>query len=320
MQFLEFLSNFRTPLLDKFFLLLTNLGGEMVFIAVAVIMFWCFSKKDGFLLLSIGFFGTIINQFLKISFQILRPWDINPSFEAVPEAIPDASGFSFPSGHTQNAVGTFGAISTISKNSWVKAISLVICLVVPFSRMYLGVHTPLDVFFSFFFAILVIIAVKPILYKAYDSEYGMYYFIGSMGAIALAFLIYMEFIFDPYSLPSGQMHNYTSALKNAYLIFGALVGVFISFFIERNFVKFDVSGKWYTQVLKSVVGLLLVLGLLEGLKLPINMVFDSDTIGRAIRYCLVVIFAVAIYPASFKHFRKLESKIEEKRAKKLAQK
>ena len=314
MQLLWFLSSLRTPLLDKFFLLVTEFGGELVFIAVAVIVFWCISKKDGYLILSVGFLGTVVNQFLKISFQIVRPWVLDPSFKAVPEAVPDATGFSFPSGHTQNSVGTFGTIAYVFKNSWVKAITLVLCIIVPFSRMYLGVHTPLDVFFSFFFAILVILITKPILYRAYESKVGMYLFLGAMAIIAILFVVYVDVIFDSSTLPESQMHNYVSALKNSYMILGALVGVLLAFPIERHFVKFDESGKWYTQILKAVVGFILVLGLLEGLKIPLNAILSQyeNTVARAIRYGLVVFFVIAIYPISFKWFKKLECKIDAK--------
>ena len=129
-----------------------------------------------------------------------------------------------------------------------------------------------------------------------------------MGFISLLFLIYIEFIFDPSVLKDDQMHNYVSALKNAYLIFGASIGVLIAYYIESKYVKFDVSGKWYVQALKAAVGLILVVLLLEGLKLPINAIFDENRIGRAIRYALVVIFAIAVYPMSFKLFKKLERK------------
>ena len=182
--------------------------------------------------------------------------------------------------------------------------------------MYLGVHTPLDVFFSVFFAILVIMVTKPLMYRAYKTKMGMFIFLGVMAVIALAFLIYMEFIFDPSVLSSTQMHNYVSALKNSYLIFGALVGVLIAFPIERKYVKFSESGKWYTQIFKAVIGLIIVLGLLEGLKIPLNAIFDENTIARAIRYGLVVIFVIDVYPISFKWFKKLENKIENKRAQK----
>ena len=312
MEILRFLATLRTPLLDKFFLIITELGGEMVFIAASVIIFWCISKKNGYLILTVGFLGTVVNQFLKISCQIMRPWVLDPNFKAVPQAIPDASGFSFPSGHTQNSIGTFGTIAYVFKNSWVKAVALVLCIIVPFSRMYLGVHTPLDVFFSVFFAILVILIAKPLMYKAYESKIGMYIFLGVMAVFAILFVIYVDVIFDPSTLRQDQMHNYISALKNSYMILGALVGVLIAFPIEKHLVKFDEGGKWYTQVLKAVIGFALVLGLLEGLKIPLNAILPEYTIARAIRYGLVVIFVIAIYPISFKWFKRLEIKIDNK--------
>ena len=316
MEFLELLVGLRTPFFDKLFLLITELGGEMAFIAISVIVFWCVSKRDGYLLLCVGFLGSVANQFFKISFRILRPWDANPNFSAVAEAIPEASGFSFPSGHTQNSIGTFGTIFITTKRRWLRIISLVICILVPFSRMYLGVHTPLDVFFSFFFAILVIIVAKPLLYKAYNSAKGIYIFLGFMALIALSFLFYMKFIFDPSVLQSSQIHNYISALKNSYMIFGALMGVIIATPIERKYVKFDEKGRWYTQILKIAIGLSFVLALLEGLKLPLNAIFDENTIARAIRYCIVVVFVIAIYPMSFKWFKRLENKIKSTKNKK----
>lgn len=316
MRFLEMLSSLRTPLFDKIFLAITSLGGEMVFIAVAVIVFWCVSKKNGYFLLSVGFVGMVVNQFLKISFRILRPWDLNPSFKAVEAAVPDAGGFSFPSGHTQNSVGVFGSIFSFSQNKWVRALCLLLCASIPFSRMYLGVHTPLDVFFSFFFAIFLIIVIKPIFEFCYQKTVRMYLFLGVMTALAVLFVIYVQFIFDPSVLDKGQMHNYVSAIKNAHLILGAIIGVIIAFPIERRFIKFNESGKWYTQIFKVAIGLCLVLGLLEGLKIPLNAILPENTLARALRYCLVVIFVIAVYPIFFKWFAKLEDKIERKRLKK----
>ena len=316
MRFLELLATLRTPLFDKLFLLITSLGGEMVFIAVAVIVFWCVSKKNGYLLLSVGFVGMVVNQFLKISVRILRPWDLNPSFSAVEAAMPDASGFSFPSGHTQNSVGIFGTIFSFAKNKLVRALCLILCIIIPFSRMYLGVHTPLDVFFSFFFAIFLIIVITPIFEFCYKKTARMYIFLGFMAILAVLFATYVQFIFDPSVLDEGQMHNYISALKNAYLILGAIVGVIIAFPIERRFIKFNESGKWYTQFFKVAIGLCLVLGLLEGLKIPLNAFLPENTLARALRYDLVVIFVICVYPISFKWFNKLENKIERKRLRK----
>ena len=230
--------------------------------------------------------------------------------------MPDAGGFSFPSGHTQNSVGIFGTVFSFSKNKWMKDVCLILCLIIPFSRMYLGVHTPLDVFFSFFFAIFLIIVISPIFEFCYKKTGRMYAFLGFMSVLAIFFVVYVQFIFDPEVLDESQMHNYTSALKNAYLIFGALVGVLIALPIERYLVKFNEGGKWYTQVFKSAIGIALTLGLLEGLKIPLNAILPEYTIARALRYGLVVIFVIAIYPISFKWFARLEDKIERKRLRK----
>lgn len=148
MGFLRFLEGIRNPVFDFFFSIITYLGGEIVFMAVAMILFWCVSKKEGYYILTVGFIGTIINQFLKITFRIARPWVLDPEFKPVESAIEEATGYSFPSGHTQNSVGTFGGIALAFKKRWVRITCIILAVLVPFSRMYLGVHTPLDVFVS----------------------------------------------------------------------------------------------------------------------------------------------------------------------------
>ena len=69
MEFLYFLEDLRTPVLDTFFSLITHLGEETIFIVLGILFFWCLDKKQGYYLLSIGLLGTIINQFLKLLFQ-----------------------------------------------------------------------------------------------------------------------------------------------------------------------------------------------------------------------------------------------------------
>ena len=109
MELLYALESIRTPFLDKLMALVTNLGGETVFIAAAIIVFWCISKKCGYYMMTVGFAGTIINQFLKLWFRIPRPWVKDPNFSIVESARAEATGYSFPSGHTQNAFATLGS-------------------------------------------------------------------------------------------------------------------------------------------------------------------------------------------------------------------
>ena len=179
--------------------------------------------------------------------------------------------------------------------------------------MYLGVHTPLDVFTSICIALLLIFYVKPLIDKIYENEKHFYIFLGSMVVISVLYLLFA------YNLPFDVVDAYReSGIKNGHTLLGALLGMMICSPIERRLVKFEISGKWYTQIFKCLVGLPLVLGVLEGLKLVLDNLIPVPFLGRTIRYAIVVAFAIVIYPLTFKLFKKLECFIESKRRKKEA--
>lgn len=302
MEFLRLLEKIRNPVFDFIFSLITKLGEETAFMVVAIVIFWCFSKKNGYYILSVGFIGTVLNQFLKLLFRIPRPWVKDPSFSIVESARAEATGYSFPSGHTQNSVGTFGALAYIFKKKWVRIVCIVICALVPISRMYLGVHTPLDVLVSVGIALALIFLVKPIFDKAEDNPKIMYIFFGAMFALSLFFLFFVLFFPFPADL---DPHNYESGLKNACTLLGATGGFLIAYPLERKYVNFDVSGKWYTQVIKSAIGLGLVLAIKVLLK-PLLLLFLPAMVERATRYAVIVIFAAVVWPLTFKFFKKFE--------------
>ena len=80
MGFLYFLEGLRMPGLNEFMLAVTQLGEETAFLVLAMIFFWCVDKKRGYLLMSVGFLGTMANQFMKLWFRIPRPWVLDPDF------------------------------------------------------------------------------------------------------------------------------------------------------------------------------------------------------------------------------------------------
>lgn len=312
MEFLHWLSGIRCGFLDFIFMAITALGSEVAFMAIAVAVLWCVSKKDGYYILSVCFIGTVINQFLKLLFKIPRPWIQDTKFKPVESAVSGAEGYSFPSGHTQNAVGAFGSIALFTKKNWLRITCIALCVLIPLSRMYLGVHTPLDVGVSILIAVVLALAIKPIIYKGEEKPLVMYIFLGVMFVLSLSFLLFVE-LYDFGSELDAL--NYASGLKNAYTLFGAILGMLAAYPFEKRFVKFDVSGKWYTQIFKTAIGLGIVLGIKELLKLPLNAMFPEETVARAIRYAIMVFVAVAVYPLTFKYFKKLEDKIEARRNK-----
>ena len=125
MGFLYFLEDIRMPVLNEFMLAITTLGEETAFLVIALVLFWCVNKYLGYYVLSVGFIGTICNQFLKLLFRIPRPWVLDPDFTILESAREAATGYSFPSGHTQSAVGTFGSICYTAKNKLVKIVAIV---------------------------------------------------------------------------------------------------------------------------------------------------------------------------------------------------
>ena len=112
MELLYLLEKIRLPILDEIMLIITMLGEETAFLAIALIVFWCVDKKRGYLVMAVGFMGTIANQFLKLLCRVPRPWVLDENFTVVGDAKDAAGGYSFPSGHSQNAVGTLEKVRT----------------------------------------------------------------------------------------------------------------------------------------------------------------------------------------------------------------
>ena len=227
---------------------------------------------------------------------------IDESFTILEEAREAASGYSFPSGHTQSSVGTFGAIAAITNRKVIRFVAVVIAILVPFSRMYIGVHTPLDVFVAAFMAVVLICLLKPIMFESSGKFLPALLF--TMVALAVTFLIYVECNSFPTDI---DQHNLASGVKNAYTLLGAILGLIVVYFVDKKYINFSTDAIWWAQILKVFAGLLLVLAVKSGLKSPINLLFGTS-VGTAVRYFLIVIVAGVIWPLRFRWFSNLGRK------------
>lgn len=300
MEFLGFLEGLRTPLLDHMMRAVTELGGETIFMLAAMVAYWCYDKRFGYYMMSAGFIGTVLNQFLKLVCRVPRPWIRDEGFTIVESAREGAAGYSFPSGHTQNAVTVFGTTARWTRRPAVRWTALAAILLVAFSRMYLGVHTPADVLFSLSLGAALTFALYPLFRRAGEQEHGYtLLFCGMLGA-AVIYVLFIECF--PFA-PGIDAENFASARKNAYTLAGSVAGLCAAYPVERRFVRFAPRAPWWGQLLKTALGLAGVILLKVCLKEPLYALFAGHYAADSVRYFVIVAFAVAVWPAAFRLLR-----------------
>lgn len=302
MEFLYFLQQLRSPVPDAIFSALTHLGEESVFLMLALLIFWCVDKQQGYYVLTVSFVGLSLNQFLKLLCRIPRPWVLDPNFPIVEEARAAATGYSFPSGHTQNAVNVFGSIARSTRRRSVQISCVVLILLVALSRMYLGVHTPLDVVTSLGIGTLLIFVLYPLLQAAQRRPAVMWALLACLCAIAVAFVLYVSFAafpadIDPDNLASGQ--------KNAWTILGCAFALCVVYAVDHYYLHFETAAPLAAQLCKLVLGIGITVLLKSGLKTPLLALVGGHPCATALRYFIIVVFAGAVWPMTFPFWTRL---------------
>ncbi len=305
MEFLRLLEAIRTPFFDAVFQFFTFFGEETIFMVIALGFYWCLDKKTGYLLLYVSFLGNIINTFLKLLFLVPRPWVLDKDFSIVESARAEATGYSFPSGHTQNSAGMFLGITWSRKELWVRIVCIALMVLVAFSRMYLGVHTPADVLVSIGVALLLVAVAYPILNRAWDNAKWFAPLIGVLLAVGVALLLYIELV----PMPANAIAEFSlDCNESGYKMVGGAFGFAMVIWLERKYINFSVKAVWWAQLIKLVIGLGIVIAVQTLTKSPLLALFGGHNAGNAVRYFLMVLVGGALWPLTFKFFGKLGQK------------
>ena len=301
MDILYALEKIRTPFWNGVMSAVTQLGGEVIFIVAAVVVFWCVSKWEGYYLMTIAFCGTVLNQFLKLSCRVPRPWVRAPNFTIVESARAEATGYSFPSGHTQNAIGLFGGMARWGGRRWVRLGLTALALVIAFSRMYLGVHTPADVGVSLVLAAALVLGLYPLMRRAQEKPRYMGYVLAAMLVVSGAFVVFVE----AYGFSADtDAENLASGIGNAWKMLGAVAGMTLAWLLDRRYIHFETQAVWWVQVIKVAVGMALLLAIKSGLKAPLLALLGHEGLAGGVRYFLLVLVAGAVWPLVFRPMSK----------------
>lgn len=134
-------------------------------VLLMAILYWCVGEKEGELLMFNFGFSNLVGYVVKNIAKVPRPWVLDPDLHPTPEAKAGAPGYSLPSGHTVSAVSAFGTMAWICRRKTVLAVFfLSLTVILPFGRMFLTVHTPLDIIT----AVIVVIAVSYVNYRVLE--------------------------------------------------------------------------------------------------------------------------------------------------------
>lgn len=301
MDILYALEKIRTPFWNGVMSAMTQLGGEVIFIVAAVVVFWCVSKWEGYYLMTIAFCGTVLNQFLKLICRVPRPWVRDPNFTIVESARAEATGYSFPSGHTQNAIGLFGGMARWGGRRWVRLGLTTLALVIAFSRMYLGVHTPADAGVSLVLAAALVLGLYPLMRRAQEKPRYMGYVLAAMLVVSGAFVVFVETCGFPADMDA---ENLASGIGNAWKMLGAVAGMTLAWLLDRRYIHFETQAVWWVQVIKVAVGMALLLAIKSGLKAPLLALLGHEGLAGGVRYFLLVLVAGAVWPLVFRPMSK----------------
>ena len=148
---------------------------------------------------------------------------------------------------------------------------------------------------------------------AAKSQKAMYIILGVLTAISVAYLCFISFYQFPAEVYTEEnVHNYESAVKNAYTLLGCMLGFLVVYTVDIKWTKFETDAVWWVQIIKIVGGLAAVLLVKELARFPLDAILPAhvNTWSRLIRYFLVAVTGGVLWPMTFKFWNKLSEKKE----------
>lgn len=295
-----YLQSIRNELLTSIFTFFTICTEVPVITVLTGILYWCINKKAGQRTLFALCGSLNINAGVKNFVKMPRPIGTE-GLESL--RVETATGYSFPSGHTQTATTFWTSMMCLFRKAWIYIVGILMILGAGISRLYLGVHWPMDVIVGWVFGIaLSILFIK--LFDYIDDSKNYYILVG----LILIFGICTYFI-------GGE---------DLYKMFGLYTGFALGYMVEDTYINFSTENESRRKnifaktpsrneglgkkILRFIVGIISLLAVY----LLLNYMEDTLIVGKTeeiiniikyLKYTFVVFWGMAGAPALFKLFR-----------------
>ena len=282
MEYLLYLQHLREvapEIVNEGILFLSEFMGGTGALAVIALVYWCISKPAGTFML-LNFSSTyMMNHTLKNIFCIRRPFLLDPRIQPYTTA----TGYSFPSGHTMLGTAVYSSAAIWQKSrKWFVGVCTFMILLTAFGRNWIGVHTPKDVIVGILAALLVVFCqYHTLLWLEKHPEKDILVLIISI-IWAAALLLFIQ-----------------GSAKSC----GIFLGVYIGWFAERRWVRFEVQGTLICRILQYIPGMGFVLVIYKVL-LPILVSPFSENMQTLLINAFTFFSVTALWPAILRLFQK----------------
>ncbi len=269
-----YLQSLGNPFFDDLFLAITTVGSEPVYVFLASLIFWCFSKKTGIRAMYVVLFSAFAAIFAKNLFNMPRPPEVLHKIQE--------NEFGFPSGHAQVSSGFWGYIGLSIKNKSLVFVGVIAVLSVSFSRIYLGVHYLGDVIGGIIFGLsvaLIFFKTEPFIAKLNKLDDISKYFVALMLPVILVIIAFMQ-------------HG---LLKEDVEVGLVMAGIGVGYILEEGRIRFE-EAKDNNQRIKRALTGAAVLGIVY-LFSSVLILIDSNII--FFKYALLGFASTFIVPWSF---------------------
>ena len=281
---LLFFQNIGSPFMDSLANVASAVGEQTFVIGVMVYILWNLDKNKGFTICSTLLLSVISMGILKAIVRAPRPFQVLESVDG--KRLATATGYSFPSGHTTTGSSFYSSLAFAYKKRALSILCAVMIVLVGTSRLYLGVHWPIDVFGGWVLGIGITLFAYSKLSALYEDRDKRYKFTFVIGVITFVLGLGLAILLNTHSVDEVAFSDLMKTLALA-------GGGYLGFAFETKKVNYSVEATLQRKLLRFLLGMVAVIGIM-GLKalIPEALYF----VGSFSRYAMLGFWVTGLYP------------------------